>query len=365
MPSVEAVEDISLASARREVVAQQERLAASRAEARATSPAAPVLVQENAPPAPAEEPAAPTPRAPTPAETVEASAEPTEEAEATAPEPAMAEEMPEEAAVASEEPRDQLELVPPSSSTPSESAEAAEGAADGAETGGAEQLRESLARTEEELINQRQQNDYLEERIRELESRLQEAEKEGVSDADLANMQDRLREQRQASPAGSDQPWYTRTMVWLLVVLVLVVALVGWLFSRRGRSHDLGGLAPKPKDSLEEIRGEAEDVLRTLGDEPAAESLAEEPPQEPAREPVQEPDDDTETKVVQFPGGDEDAEVLDEESSDPEIQLDLARAYISMGDKEAARVILEEVISNGTETQRTEGRKMLDLLRSP
>jgi pilus assembly protein FimV len=54
--------------------------------------------------------------------------------------------------------------------------------------------------------------------------------------------------------------------------------------------------------------------------------------------------------------------LLDEESSDPEIQLDLARAYISMGDKEAARVILEEVGTNGNEEQREEAKKMLSRL---
>ena len=63
-----------------------------------------------------------------------------------------------------------------------------------------------------------------------------------------------------------------------------------------------------------------------------------------------------------FSGDDEDAHVLDEESADPEIQLDLARAYISMHDKEAARVILEEVIANGSEEQQAEAKKMKDLL---
>ena len=48
--------------------------------------------------------------------------------------------------------------------------------------------------------------------------------------------------------------------------------------------------------------------------------------------------------------------------ADPEIQLDLARAYISMGDKEAARVILDEVEANGSEEQRAEAKKMLELL---
>jgi len=33
-----------------------------------------------------------------------------------------------------------------------------------------------------------------------------------------------------------------------------------------------------------------------------------------------------------------------------------------MGDKEAARVILEEVLSHGSEAQQSEAQKMLDLL---
>jgi pilus assembly protein FimV len=55
----------------------------------------------------------------------------------------------------------------------------------------------------------------------------------------------------------------------------------------------------------------------------------------------------------------EEAELLDEDSTDPEVRLDLARAYISMGDREAARVILEEVMEQGTEEQQTEARKMM------
>jgi pilus assembly protein FimV len=61
-------------------------------------------------------------------------------------------------------------------------------------------------------------------------------------------------------------------------------------------------------------------------------------------------------------GEDADTDALDEERADPEIQLDLARAYISMGDKEAARVILEEVIANGTEEQQVDANKMKDML---
>ena len=66
--------------------------------------------------------------------------------------------------------------------------------------------------------------------------------------------------------------------------------------------------------------------------------------------------------IETFGSSDDEASFLDTESSDPEIQLDLARAYISMGDKEAARVILEEVAANGSKEQQAEARKMLDLM---
>ena len=55
----------------------------------------------------------------------------------------------------------------------------------------------------------------------------------------------------------------------------------------------------------------------------------------------------------------DEAEFLDEESADPEVRLDLARAYIAMGDREAARVILAEVIEHGSDQQKAESQAML------
>ena len=42
-----------------------------------------------------------------------------------------------------------------------------------------------------------------------------------------------------------------------------------------------------------------------------------------------------------------------------EIKLDLARAYISMGDNEAASTILDEILSEGSDAQRAEARNLL------
>ena len=43
-------------------------------------------------------------------------------------------------------------------------------------------------------------------------------------------------------------------------------------------------------------------------------------------------------------------------------KLDLARAYIDMGDSEGARDILNEVVEEGNEQQKTEAREMMERL---
>jgi pilus assembly protein FimV len=131
------------------------------------------------------------------------------------------------------------------------------------------------------------------------------------------------------------------------------------LFSRRSQAS-LAEAEAAAEESLRSIQSEAEDVLRVLAEEEkdAGEEAAAEP------EETEEGDEGDEAgKAAARPRpAQDDAELLDEDSSDPEIQLDLARAYISMGDKEAARVILEEVVNNGNEEQQTEARKMLEVL---
>jgi pilus assembly protein FimV len=227
-------------------------------------------------------------------------------------------------------------------------------------------LREELSRKEEELINQQQQNAYLEQRLQELESQLEESKKGTVDEENLASMEERLRQERladaqAATPASQQEPWYSRFWLWLLGALVLVIALVGWLMTRSSGSGD------DVTDPLRELKDEAEDVLRVLDSESEAEAEAEaeaETVEEDlaAEEQTVEGDADKDSKSDSTgkpaSGQDDEAHMLDEESADPEIQLDLARAYISMGDKEAARVILEEVMVNGTEEQQAEADKM-------
>ena len=373
MPSAADVNEISAASAYQEVVAQEQAFT-GRAAASAASPETPLLAGEGAAAAIVDEPPAATPEGPAADLEEPAAAEPEEQTAAEAP--GAADTAPEAITETTPE-QDLLELVPPSQDSGGDSASASgfEGAAAVAEGDVAAQaLREDLSRAEEALITQQQQNEYLEERIRELESQLARREEGSVADEDLANMQDRLREQRQAAaqePSEQARPWYARIGVWLIGLLVAAAALAGWLFSRRAAA---GGAAVAGRaESLRDIKHEAEDVLRVLADDraqkPAAGATAGPPrPDSGGTEAGKGPGREAgapEPPADQAParaGAVDDAELLDEDSSDPEIQLDLARAYISMGDREAARVILQEVVNNGSEAQQAEATKMLGFL---
>ncbi|MCH8058235.1 MAG: hypothetical protein IIB78_10240 [Proteobacteria bacterium] len=167
----------------------------------------------------------------------------------------------------------QLELIPPSEDIPLDSTyglEESEAAADDAVS--AQALREELSRKEEELINQQQQNTYLEQRLKELEGQLGESREGTVEDKNLVGMEERLREERLGdsqtaapivvSSPTPEEPWYIRFSLWLLGLLVLVAVVAGWFMSRRGSPDtvvsDLGG----DTDPLREVKDKAEQAIK-------------------------------------------------------------------------------------------------------
>ncbi len=285
----------------------------------------------------------------------------------------------------------------------------------------ANDLREELARTEEDLISERQQNEYLRERIDELEAQLAEVGAEStqgtVTDAELANLEDRLQAERLESaeasadaadaqssvpsvtttaPSSEELAWYSGPVTWFIMIVILVAAASGWYMHRRRSADEFGGELAETETTVAGLKGEAEEILRALDTD--REEVREEPLEGVTF--VNDPDDfeglrqdtavpadaddepdgagesgdeealrgDDEEQVVsmasrqKFGDGGGDAKFLDEKSSDPEIKLDLARAYISMGDKEAARVILEEVLDVGSDAQQAEARSMMEEL---
>ncbi len=67
-------------------------------------------------------------------------------------------------------------------------------------------------------------------------------------------------------------------------------------------------------------------------------------------------DDDDRTVLVPRSAG------VDEQSADDEVatKLDLAKAYVELGDKDSAKSILDEVIADGNDTQKQQAQELLD-----
>ena len=87
-----------------------------------------------------------------------------------------------------EEPEDLLELVPPSEDQSLDSTYGFEESQENPDAAASVQvLREELSRKEEDLINQQQQNAYLEQRLKELETQLEES-KQGTSTGTLMDV---------------------------------------------------------------------------------------------------------------------------------------------------------------------------------
>lgn len=261
-----------------------------------------------------------------------------------------------------------LELVPPSE----ELGQSVGGGGSDAATGAisSEELSETLARTEEELANAQQENEYLAQRIRELEAQL--AENRGVvENRDLAELESSLREDRlsgDAEPeirvrAPAEQPWYEGKIAWLIGALVLLVAFTSW-FLRRLAGQKAAEVPESGSATVVKLRSEAEEILDALesdgegGTAPEVDGSHE--GTESGSDSKASQDTGKSHKTVAGPA--EDSQVIELDASDPETRLDLARAYISMNDPEAARQMLEEVLETGDEEQVREARDMMQEL---
>ena len=289
-----------------------------------------------------------------------------------------------------------LEIVPPAEKENQDSSAEEQTAA---QVASSDQLMEELSRTEEELVNAQQENTYLTQRIQELETQVvaQTEKPVGIEDTDLANMESSLAQDRASdkpeppvalTPGGEDQPWYAGKTALIGGIAIALIALIVWGLRRRNAGLLEAGLA----GSVAATAVEAEETSRTSDpvevDEVTVVQMQPEPepkpePEpEPESEPEPEPadtlpmldDDEAETVVQLVPelqpesapetdiGFADEEDQGDEEPSDddPEIKLDLARAYLSLGDKEASRSMLEEVLKGGNESQKAEARQMLD-----
>ena len=264
--------------------------------------------------------------------------------------------------VQEEQPR--LELIPPSLN---EQASARSDGTGDRPTGAtsSEELEEVLARTEEELANAQQENAYLSERIRELEEQIAHDQGgAGVVDDEMAALESSLREKRQDDatdreiqiPADASPDWLEGKTAWVVAFLALLIGAGVWALRRMASANSVLERGESESESeletVGDMRSEAEDILATL--ETGKEGEAEQDNVIDLGE--KKSSDGRKAKPA------DDTEVIELDTSDPETQLDLARAYISMGDPEAARDMLETVLEHGNEAQVEEARRMMEEL---
>jgi pilus assembly protein FimV len=181
------------------------------------------------------------------------------------------------------------------------------------------------------------------------------------------------------SPAA---PWYMRPLAWIIAgVIVLLLVALG--LSGRRRRPALEGPSRGPLADPDDVSPHADEpfveeqevVAVPVQPAPAAphthpaapETVAEEDPyglaalREPATVPVEpSPAHDmapAEAAPAASPEGPTDQDAY---SDDPvDTKLDLARAYLDMGDPVGARAMLEEVLEEGTQAQKDEARRLL------
>lgn len=240
---------------------------------------------------------------------------------------------------------------------------------------------EQLRQAKEDLATRDAELQELRDRVAELE-KLQQQQQAliAMKDSDLAAAQQRLAQSPQNNEAGLPA-W-----LWGGVVL-LAVGGVAWLLSRRRKPSPLPPLSRHGLDSaalaaaMPEGRNEPVEVptLEERDEDVAASQYDEQVAEAPFVAPVDEVVEETveESAPVEIPGFEVEPETIEDQAwrdADPariaplnpapagRERLELAIAYMDLGDAETARTLLQEVAMGGDEQARAEAIELLGRL---
>lgn len=264
-----------------------------------------------------------------------------------------------------------LEIAPPRASGGERA-----GTQSGASAGGeGEMLRQELQETKETLAARDAEVAELRARVAELEQLQQQQQNLiAMKDDALAGAQQRLAQVDAGQPGAADAgapPPGASAWWWALPLALLLGGLAWWLVRRRrqpvvtaaGHTRVSDSFATPAVDIEEGVRAEAEDA-----DDPSAPAPA--APQwvgkhqaaiAPAPSSATPPVDGEPTWVSEASPGAESIAPLNQAPAGRD-RIELARAYVELGDRATARTLLQEVVDGGDPKAREEARRALQLL---
>ena len=284
-----------------------------------------------------------------------------------------------------------LEIVPPGASDASTA-----GTQSGTSAGGeGDMLRQELQTTQETLAARDAELDEMKSRLAELE-KLQQQQQQllEMKDSELAAAQQRLAQSNDAQAPMSATPWLVGGGA------VLLFALLGWWLGRRRAATPVFRAPPERTSSIADAFPSGAMVAPTVRAEPTPEPVpdVESPASEPARADraqstpaeaapvVAERVDTPEVAPAAAPVvAEEQASLWDRRERDPvpsgraptwhdgsrapatapvdaasgHDRLELARAYVALGDHGSARQLLQEVAGHGDADARQQAEQML------
>jgi pilus assembly protein FimV len=239
-----------------------------------------------------------------------------------------------------------LEIVPPGASDATRA-----GTQSGISAGGeGAMLQQELTTTKETLAAREAETQELKSRLAELE-KLQQQQQQliAMKDSELAAAQQRLAAAQKQQTQASVLPW----AIGIGGALVLG-ALIAWFLRRRDAvtpnfRAPIAPPAPSIADSFGPPgRAEPEAVAEAAASEPVAARIPERAQDVPAR-----------AAPAWHTGGAAQRDLLDPAVQAAHERLDLARAYLDLGDLAGARQLLGEVVINGDHTARQQAQRML------
>jgi pilus assembly protein FimV len=245
-----------------------------------------------------------------------------------------------------------LEIVPPGASDATRA-----GTQSGVSAGGeGAMLQQELVQTKETLAAREAEAQELKSRVAELEKlREQQQQMIAMKDSELAAAQARLAQTQQQQTQASFMPWALAAIVAVALGLALA-----WFIRRRDRARpDFRAAVAAPAPSIADAFGATVDGAGRQEPVVAAEPEDLEPVPPPVAAPARRPDPPRTTVPAWHTGTAPQQMHLDPAAQAAYERIELAQAYLDVGDLASARQLLGEVVINGDHVARQQATRML------